>query len=306
MCNYFSEISKYLSFCEYQKNLDRKTVKAYGIDLKQFFSFYYKNEDPSFKPIINEFIGILHTKYKPKTVKRKVASIKAFCSYLEEEEIIDINPFTKIKINYKEPLNLPKTISLDDISIIFTAMYEELKNNDSEYQQGLALRNIAAIELLFATGIRVSELCSLLDKNVDLKSKNIRILGKGAKERILQIENPDVLDILRKYSKFYQNQINTNGYFFVNRLGNKLSEQSVRLILNKYRKKTNLGKHITPHMLRHSFATLLLEEDVDIRYIQKILGHSSITTTQIYTHVASAKQKEILLTKHPRNKIVCG
>lgn len=139
--------------------------------------------------------------------------------------------------------------------------------------------------------------------NVDLSNHTIKIFGKGSKERIIQIENVDVLKALQDYYKLFQKDIEACGFFFVNKLCNRLSEQSVREIICKYTKMTEYNIHITPHMFRHSFATLLLDEDVDIRYIQKILGHSSITTTQIYTHVAMAKQKEILSVKHPRNKI---
>ena len=299
-------IHHYLDFCECQKNLSKKTIKAYKTDLMQFYFFAYNSEAILSKTKITEFIAFLHTQYKPKSVKRKVASLKAFCSYLVDEEEMDINPFTKIKQVYKEPFHLPKVISLDKIQRILNTMYNDMKDCYTEYQRGYILRSIAVIELLFATGIRVSELCSLTTNDMDLSNNTIRILGKGARERILQIENTDVLTILSKYYQFHQSKIQVCGYFFVNKLGNRLSEQSVRSMLKSYTKQAQVNLHVTPHMLRHSFATLLLEEDVDIRYIQQMLGHSSITTTQIYTHVASAKQKQILLTKHPRNKLVCG
>lgn len=298
--------SRYFNFCEYQKNLNSKTVKAYKIDLTQFYSFTKKDRDLFHKANIMEFIGFLHTKYKPKSVKRKIASLKAFCGYLEEEGEIELNPFSKIKISYKEPFHLPKVVSLDNINMILNTMYRDLRNCDTKYKRSSALRNIAIIELLFATGMRVSELCSLSITDVDLTNKIIRIFGKGARERILQIENADVLKSLWEHFNFNHDQIVNCSYFFVNKLGNRLSEQSVRSILNNYTKQANISIHVTPHMLRHSFATLLLEEDVDIRYIQQMLGHSSITTTQIYTHVASTKQKQILLMKHPRNKLSCG
>lgn len=299
-------ISNYLHFCEYQKNLSKKTIKAYKIDLTQFFSFAKQYENILNKLNITEYISFLHTKYKPKSVKRKIASLKALCSFLEDEEEIDYNPFSKIHINYKEPFNLPKVISIDKIDKLLSTMYKELNRCDSNYKLGCTLRSIAVVELLFATGMRVSELCSLPINNIDLANKTIRILGKGARERILQIENVDVLKSLWGYYKFYQEKINISGYFFVNKFGNRLSEQSVRSMLHSFTKQANINMHITPHMLRHSFATLLLEEDVDIRYIQQMLGHSSITTTQIYTHITSTKQKQILLTKHPRNKLVIG
>lgn len=138
---------------------------------------------------------------------------------------------------------------------------------------------------------------------IDLENHTLKIFGKGSKERIIQIENPDVLKALSNYFAAFQDDISCAGFFFVNKLKHRLSEQSVRAMINRYVTSIGYERHITPHMFRHSFATLLLEEDVDIRYIQRILGHSSITTTQIYTHVAMAKQKEILSVKHPRNKI---
>jgi integrase/recombinase XerD len=149
----------------------------------------------------------------------------------------------------------------------------------------------------------VSEICSLKPENVNIADKYIKIWGKGSKERIVHIGNSDVMFSIIQYFEKFKEYINASGFFFVNKLHNRLSEQSVRVIINRHAARTGFEKHITPHMFRHSFATLLLEEDVDIRYIQKILGHSSITTTQIYTHISSLKQKEILTNRHPRNRM---
>ncbi len=165
------------------------------------------------------------------------------------------------------------------------------------------LRDIAVLELLFATGMRVSELCSISTETINMNNGTIRIYGKGAKERIIQIGNPDVRAAVKRYYVAFSEQIQGTGWLFVNRQGNHLSDHSVRNMINGYATRAGIEQHITPHMFRHSFATLLLEEDVDIRYIQQLLGHSSITTTQIYTHVTSKKQRDILTTKHPRNKI---
>lgn len=154
--------------------------------------------------------------------------------------------------------------------------------------------------------MRISELCSLKPQDIDLESSNVLIYGKGAKERILQIGNPAVIAALRLYQETFREEIMVCGYFFVNRLGHKLSDQSVRFMIDRYAKLAGIEQHITPHMFRHSFATLLLEQDVDIRYIQQMLGHSSISTTEIYTHVSNVKQKEILVKKHPRNWMVVG
>ncbi len=295
--------SNYLEYCRYQKNLNCKTLKAYTIDLKQFSEFM-NNYDELNRASLSNYIAMLHKAYKPKSVKRKIASLKAFCSYLEYEEIIEENPFTKIKVKFQEPFILPKTIPINIIQLLLSSVYQLLRKKDvSEYRRNTILRDIGVLELLFATGIRVSELCSLTDKDIDLFEGTVRIYGKGSKERIVQIGNLAVLAALKNYKNAFNDKILQAGYFFVNRLHSRLSEQSVRMMINKYVNTAGVSSHITPHMFRHSFATLLLEEDVDIRYIQKLLGHSSIVTTQIYTHVASSKQRDILTLKHPRNKI---
>ena len=157
------------------------------------------------------------------------------------------------------------------------------------------------MELLFVTDMRISELCSLKQMNLDLINGTVLIFGKGAKERMLQIGNNDVLTALATYKMHFSEELSQTEWLFVNRLQNRLSKQSVRYMINHYVTVTGIEMHITPHMFHHSFATLLLEADVDIRYIQKMLGHSSITTTQIYTSVSMNKQKEILEVKHPRN-----
>lgn len=249
------------------------------------------------------YISDLYQRYKPRTVKRKIASVKAFCGYLEYEDLIIENPFSRLRLKVTPPLVLPKTMPLSVIESILTAAYQAKDKAGTLGQQGSALRDIAVLELLFATGVRVSELCALPCGDVRLDEGEIKIYGKGAKERFVQIANPEVLNVLRLYRETYREAIEQAGTFFVNRSRKPLSTQSVRAIVNKYSRQAGIKNHITPHMFRHSFATLLLEEGVDIRYIQHLLGHSSIMTTQIYTHVAGKKQRDILSEKHPRNKI---
>ena len=156
------------------------------------------------------------------------------------------------------------------------------------------------IELLFATGMRISELCSLKINDINLQDKNILIYGKGGKERKIQIGNNDVIEALEKYKTAFLEDMQGGSHFFVHQSGTPLSDQSVRRMINKYTAIASIEMHITPHMFRHTFATSLLEADVDIRYIQEMLGHSSINITEIYTHVALSKQRDILTTKHPR------
>lgn len=298
-------IQDYLNHCKFEKGLDAKTLKAYRIDLTQFDSYIDSISGNYTKESLQNYIASLHNKYAVRSIKRKVASLKAFFHYLEFEEKLPDNPFNKMHIKLHEPFLLPRTISLTTINHLLACIYQQLNNPElSKYQYRNTLRNIAILELLFATGMRISELCSLRIDDVNLAEGIIKIYGKGAKERLIHLSNQDVLSALNNYYEVFSSEIESTGWLFLNRLNQKLSDQSVRIIINKYCRIAEINQHITPHMFRHSFATLLLEENVDIRYIQRLLGHSSITTTQIYTHVSSRKQRDILAAKHPRNKIV--
>lgn len=294
-------IADYLEYCEFRKRLDTKSIKAYRIDLKQYDAFTCNSHDYLSKNTLDLYITNLHKQYKPKTVKRKIASLKAFFHYMDYRELLEENPFDKLDVRFREAKLLPKLIPFYSIQQFLLVLYEQKKQATSEYQLQCSIRDIAVIELLFATGMRISELCSLKSSDIDLKSNTILIYGKGAKERILQIGNPEVISALILYQQTFKEDIDNCGYFFVNKLKHKLSDQSVRFMINHYTKLAGIEQHITPHMFRHSFATLLLEQDVDIRYIQRMLGHSSISTTEIYTHVSNSKQKDILVHKHPRN-----
>lgn len=296
-------IAEYIEYCEYRKRLDSKTLKAYKIDLKQYEDFCADISDYFSRSAVDDFITNLHKQYKPKTVKRKIASLKAFFHHMEYRELLNENPFAKLDIRFREAKLLPKTIPFHSIQVFLSTLYAQKEQAESEYQRRCCIRDVAVIELLFATGMRISELCSLKPTDIDLESNNILIYGKGAKERIIQLGNQEVIDALVLYQETFAKDIEQCGYFFVNRLKHKLSDQSVRFMINHYVELAGISQHITPHMFRHSFATLLLEQDVDIRYIQRMLGHSSISTTEIYTHVSNTKQKDILVNKHPRNQM---
>ena len=289
----------FLNYCKYHKNLSYKTINSYDIDLRQFQEFTCELSKSS----VWEYIESLNKKYKPKTTKRKIATLKAFIHYLLLQDLIEYNPFDKIEVKIKEPLLLPKTIPLATIRQLLLFLYSQIEKASTEYQMKCALRNAAIIEILFATGARIAEICTLKKDDIDIIGGSIKLHGKCSKERIIPLGNREVICVLVQYSNLHQTEIADSGYFFVNKLRRRLTEQSVREMLCKVCEECGIYLHITPHMFRHSFATYLLEEGVDIRYIQQMLGHSSITTTQIYTHVTSEKQKEILKTKHPRNKL---
>lgn len=301
MTNLQTQIKSYLEYCRNQKRLDSKTLKAYRIDLTQFHNNISFDDISDISPdILENYIASLHQNYKPKTVKRKIASLKALFHYFEYKEVIERNPFNKIQVKFREPVILPKTIPLHTMEVFLSAIYKQRREGKTAYQKRNALRDAAVIELLFATGMRISELCSLKIEDVNLYDRTILIYGKGSKERKIQIGNDDVANILEEYKNDFQVEIQSCRHFFANQNGRKLSDQSVRRMINKYALAAAIELHITPHMFRHTFATSLLEADVDIRYIQEMLGHSSINITEIYTHVAMSKQRDILTTKHPR------
>lgn len=294
------QVKKYLEYCKFRKELDRNTLKAYQIDLRQFFE--YTQEAMPCKNKIEDYITELHKKYKPKTVKRKIASIKAYYNYLEEHEIIENNPFRKIKVKFKEAQILPRIIPREEIEQLLNCMYlYKDKNDEKAYKYWL--RDIAVAEVLFATGARVYEISNIKADSVDLKTGLIKIMGKGGKERYTPIAIPEILTILKKYYEKNAEAIKRCGFFFVNRRGERYTEQSIRFMLKKYTKLAGINRNITPHMFRHSFATYLIEAGVDISCVQQILGHNSIKTTQIYIHIAARKQAEILKTMHPRNQM---
>lgn len=226
-------ISRYLMNCKCQKNLDSKTLKAYRIDLEQFSSLISQKNLDLTREGIMEYISDLYQRYKPRTVKRKIASVKAFFGYLEYEEFMRENPFSRLRLKVTPPLVLPRTMPLSVIEAILTAAYQAEGKAGTFGQKRSILRDIAVLELLFATGIRVSELCALSCGDVRLKEGEIKIYGKGAKERFVQIANPEVLSALCHYQEAYKEAIEQADAFFVNRSRKPLSTQSVRSIVNK-------------------------------------------------------------------------
>lgn len=297
-------INDFISHCQFEKKLSPKTIKAYRIDLRQF-KIHLKNKSLLSEVSKQEIKGYLVSisPLKPKSIKRKIATIKALFNYLEFDDKIEVNPFRKIRIKIKDPHSLRVVMDIQEIKKIFKSAYEKKQCNidTTTYSHFECLRNIVVFELLFSTGARVSEIAELQKNCINLETGLILIKGKGDKERIVQICNIETLSILKTYFNYYEEKISQNGgWFLINRNYKKISDQSIRNIVHRMVKNAGVIKHITPHIFRHTFATLLLEKNVDIKYIQSLLGHSSITTTQIYTHINQNHQREILTTKHPR------
>ena len=298
MTSFESLQSEFLHTCEFTKRLDSKTLRAYRIDLKQFQAYLNRtNACFTEKETLNGYLETLHIRYAPATVKRKIATLKAFFHYLARKDYAD-NPFHKLDVSFREPQRLPRYVPLHCMQDLIALLYKKYNQADTTPKRKEILRDIAVLELLFSTGIRISELCLLPASSIDLPAREMKIFGKGAKERLLQLDRRAVQSLTR-YRNAYAKEIDREGYFFIGSRGGHLSDQAVRYMINKYTEQLPYKIHITPHMFRHTFAKSLLEQDVDIRIIQPILGHSSIKTTERYTFVSSSKQKEVLQKKNP-------
>lgn len=324
-----SHSQKFLKHCQNQRRLSQDTIKAYELDLKGFAEFLLTLDPPVSncldvtKQTLQEYVNYLNGNFAVKTVRRRVASLRSFYNYLEGEEILPDNPFDKFHLNIKEPFRIPKTMSLDEVNQILACAYGDsptlipvpsapgsnsgtskktaINPNSREF---IWLRDIAVLELLFAGGFRVSELCRLQFSDLSPDGLAIRINGKGNKERTIYLENIEVVKALRRYLKYREAVEDGNDYLFISKFDKPLSTQAVRNLVKKYSELAGIDKKVTPHVFRHSFASLLLEEGVDIKYIQDFLGHSSISTTQIYLHTTSNQKRRILSTKHPRQKLI--
>lgn len=293
-----SLIAHYLETGECEKQLSPDTIKAYRIDLYQFVRFtegMWADKDT-----LNQYIKYLNQHFAPRSVKRKLASVRAFYHEMELTGKLNENPFDKLHIRIHSPQQLPRIIPEQIVQTLLQSAYDAYAQGGRE-----VLRDIVVLELLFSTGLRVSELCALSQDAVLLSDSRLRlsVKGKGRKERIIQITTPELLQLMQKYYNAFSKEIQEQGVILFNHRGRPLAPQSVRRIINKYLNRIGVSDHVTPHMFRHTFATSLLEAGMDIRYIQSLLGHSSISTTQIYTHVTDRQQTLLLAEKHPRSKM---
>ena len=293
-----SLIAGYLETGEYEKQLSPDTIKAYRIDLRQFVDF--TEGAWADKDMLNQYIKYLNQHFAPRSVKRKLASIRAFYHEMEISGELEANPFDNPHIRIHSPQQLPRIIPEQIVQALLQSAYDA-------YTQGCreVLRDILVLELLFSTGLRVSELCALSQDTFLLSDSGLWLLvkGKGRKERIIQITTSELLQLAQTYCDVFSMEIQEQGAILFNQRGRPLSPQSVRRIINKYLNRIGVSNHVTPHMFRHTFATSLLEAGMDIRYIQSLLGHSSISITQIYTHVTARQQTLLLAEKHPRGKM---
>ncbi len=211
-------IKLFLEHCEFEKRLSQDTLIAYQSDLAQLRKFLFQNDIEFIsnidKTVVKSYVQSL-SEFKPKTIKRKIASAKAYLNLLEFEDYITVNPFRKVKIRIKEPRQLPCALEFEEIRDLLKVVRrakDKIKDRSSHYY-GEKLRDLTILEILFATGIRVSELCGIKPNDINLTSGNLLVTGKGNKERIIQICNPETLDLIKKYTSFYRTRIDSVGFF---------------------------------------------------------------------------------------------
>ena len=250
-------ISTFLDYCKTHKRLSLHTIRAYKNDLLQFYNSNYTSVETYVEHLTKSNI-------KSSTLRRKIASLKVFYSYLKYHNLIDENPFNQLRFQFRTEKILPKTIPYDILKSIFSHLEQKVTYSKTKYQKQKTERNLLIISLLLSTGIRISELCHIHLKNINLSNRTLHIMGKGKKERILFLGDQITFSLLETYINNYCFQ--PSDYLFPGKYSLKpLSEQSIRLILNNLVEQHNLTTPITPHMFRHSFATMLLDSDVDIR-----------------------------------------
>ena len=281
-------VEKYLKRCRNVRRLSANTIDAYENDLAQFTARHGSQPEVTAETIRACLTKIAEDKrLAPTSVKRKVASVRAFLRDTNAE--LAAETFSKWKLSIRMPARLPKAISkIDLMSLLKTA-----KADTSGYEAEQSPTHLC-LSLLAATGLRISELCSLRIGQVRPSTGEIAVFGKGSRERVAIIANSEVRRALADYIRTLSDSENPEAPLFRNRRGRPMTPQCLRLRLHSIRRDSSVHRNVTPHMLRHTAATLLLEGGVDIRFVQRLLGHASIATTQIYTHVTDVALRRAL------------
>lgn len=292
-------LSSYLDYLKYQKNYSDYTIQSYKDDIIEYLD-YLNSENLDYLDIeysdIRFFLMYLKDTKKDNnsSIDRKLSSLRGFYKYLANEGIVKTNVFSLVN-GPKKSKKLPRYFEYNELEEMF---------NIPDLTTPLGQRDRLILEMLYATGVRVGELVNIKVSDIDLGRKNIIILGKGNKERFVTY-GEYCEDSLKEYLKDGRLSLNTkdSDYLFLNNNGGQLTERGVRFILDKIIKQTGINKSISPHMIRHSFATHLLNAGCDLLTVQKLLGHESIKATQIYTHVTTDRLKEVYYKSFPRAKI---
>lgn len=285
-------VDKFINYLKVERNASRHTIINYSIDLNAFGVFLGEKDIGGVDHLtLRKFLAQMRSKnYSKRTIARKLASLRSFFKFLYREGLIKTNPITAISTP-KLDKRLPVFLDVDKI-----AKLVQCPRDDNEAGQ----RDRAILETLYSCGIRVSELVGLDVSDVDFISGVIKVLGKGSRERMVPIGEPALAAIRRYVDGREERRVREKDAVFLNKSGRRLSDRGVRNILNKHIRSCSIVEHISPHSLRHSFATHLLDRGADLRSVQELLGHMNLSTTQIYTHVTTDRMKSIYDKAHPR------
>ncbi len=315
-------IEHYLNVCAHTKKLAEHTLRAYAIDLTALNQFAGPERKLTAcdRVFFHDYVSFLFNEceLKEATVKRRIACAKAMFRWFELEEVLPESPFRKMALSIRLPTSLPKSLPKRDLRKLLLAPIKELgleKRGDlnrnaiasrTSTQKGLRLLTaIVSLEVLFTTGMRVAELCALKPSDLNLSDGVVHVHGKGQRQRIVFLPYSQTRELIRNYLAVTQNKKLSSDSFLITSLGTASDTQHVRILIREAGLSANLNYRVTPHMLRHSAATHLIGNGVDIRFVQKLLGHQSITTTQIYTHVTESTLKRMITKGHPMKELIC-
>ena len=300
-----SAIEMFLGHCADHRKLSAHTLKAYRHDLTHFHAFASNVvADISVisidRNLVQQWLGTMNA-VKPRTVRRRLASLKSMFASRERHGNANANPLAGFRCEVKVGTSLPRTVGRTTIKALLKSPRRQSAKTVAANQRNV--QESALIETLFSTGMRVSEVVALNMSQVDMERLVISVHGKGSREREIPIVCDAFQEIFSQHlAERCAKQSAVDAPIFINRRGSRMSDQTVRSVLRRHSAKLGT-RRITPHMLRHTIATLLLEEGADLRHIQRLLGHSSITTTTIYVHVSERSQRKALARRHPRNKM---
>jgi integrase/recombinase XerD len=290
---------EFLRDCANVRKLSEHTTRAYRLDLARFTRFAGARKDvTSFdRTVLPQYVEHLFTEHhlKETSAKRHLASVRSLFHWLEDGGHVPDDPFRGARVRIKLPRRLPGVLSRAELARI-------LQHPPAGDFSSVTAR--IAAELLFATGLRVAELAGLRDDDIDLQAGVITIIGKGSRQRRVFIPDSDIRELIIAYRHVRDARVRLADAFLVNSRGKAATAEHIRRLVRQLAHNAAVTRRVTPHMFRHSVATYLLEEGVDIRYVQRLLGHRSIVTTEIYTHVADAALKSRVIERHPRKSIL--
>lgn len=294
----------FLGTVESTKNLSPKTIIAYRSDLNDFCAFLQDNTLS--EEIVLSYIHELSQKrnLKDTTISRKLIVLKMFFEYLYSQSYIESNYFNVHSFKYKKEKRLPKTLSVKETAKLLTSLTNLNTAARSDYEIWKTTRNLAMIDILISTGIRIAELSNISINDIISAERVILIHGKGRKQRLIYISCPQTWSILMQWLKMRKTRPTFTDKVFVNRYGEQISIHGIEYIYNTAKKTAEINSNSTPHYLRHTFATNLLANGADLRSVQELLGHSSLATTEIYTEVTAKRKKQVLNKYNYRNKLL--